>query len=407
MADKVFTRFSKAALSLAMQDSPVALLSGPRQSGKTTLVREFESDERRYITLDDDNQLSAALTDPIGFIRNLDIAIIDEAQRAPELMRAIKRSVDEDRSAGRFLLTGSADLMALPRIADSLAGRMERIRLLPLSFSEIQDRRPTFIDEVFEGRLLEGPKIFGNELVEKVLIGGYPEMVRRHDQRRRNVWARDYIAAIAERDIRDIADIDRIDSISRLIRLLAPMAGQLTNFSTLGGQIGLSSKTVQKYVGLLEQLYLVRRLPAWSNNTLSRVIKTPKLTFYDSGLLSVLRGINRDRVEKDRTAYGALLECFVAAEILKSMEWAHRDTQLYHYRTKDGTEVDLVLEDASGEVVGLEVKAAATVSARDFKGLKNLRSQTDIRAGVVLYDGSDVVPFGDNMWAAPISSLWG
>ena len=326
----------------------------------------------------------------------------------PDLMRAIKRSVDADRRAGRFLLTGSADLLALPTLSDSLAGRMERVQLLPLSPAEIACTEPAFLDALFEGRIVRGTSVIGEDLIDVVLTGGFPEMVRRATAARRRAWARDYVAALVERDVRDIADVVKIDEMRHLIRAVAPMAGQITNFTSLGAQVGLDTKTAQRYVALLENLYLLRRIPSWSRNALKRVIKSPKLAFYDSGLHAALRGLTVDQIREDKTPLGALLESFVVSELLKQSTWTDRHLQISHFRTKDGTEVDIVLEDEQGALVALEVKAAATVTKKDFRGLEQVKQATgkSLRAAAVLYDGKEAVPFGDRQWALPLSWIW-
>jgi len=406
----LFPRFSSELVSTALKDTPVVMVSGPRQCGKTTLVRDLVGSEREFITLDDDTVLAAARSDPTGLVRGLDRATIDEVQRAPDLLRAIKKSVDEERRAGRFLLTGSANILALPQVSESLAGRMETISLLPLSRAEIRGRRPTFLRAAFAGKIDQPAEtMIGQDLVEAVLIGGYTEMVRRKDPTRRRTWALDYVRAIVQRDVREIAEVEKLDQMPRLLRVLANHAGQLINFTQMGGQIGFDDKTTRKYIGILEQLFLVRRVEPWFRNRLKRLIRTSKLHFLDSGLLGELLAVTAERVARDRSIFGPLLETFVFGEVLKQSSWSDEAYALYHYRDKDQDEVDLVIETGSGTLVGLEVKAAATVNADDFKGLRKLASAVgdDFMLGVVLYDGERTLTFGDRLFAAPISCLWG
>ena len=406
----IYPRFAAALVTTALRDTPVVLVTGPRQCGKTTLVRDLVTKDREFLTLDDETILASARSDPAGLVRGLDRATIDEVQRAPDLLRSIKRSVDEDRRAGRFLLTGSANLLTVPQVSESLAGRMEIVNLLPLSQAEIHRHKPGFLKAAFEGRVGR-PRgtLLGNNLVEAVLIGGYPEMLRRKQPKRRQAWARDYIRAIVQRDVRDIAEVEKLDQIPRLLRVLAQHAGQLTNFTQMGGSIGFDDKTTRKYIGILEQLFLVRRIEPWWRNHLKRLVKTPKLHFVDSGLLATLLGITAERIKKDRTTFGHLLETFVFSELLKQMSWMEGSWTLYHYRDKDQDEVDIVVEDAAGAVVGLEVKAGATVNSEDFKGLRKFGKACgdDFKLGLVLYDGEKAVPFGDRLFAAPLSCLWG
>jgi len=386
------------------------MVNGPRQCGKTTLVREFASRNRTYITLDDDTVLESVRNDPSGFVRGLDMAIVDEVQRAPELLRAIKKSVDADRRPGRFLLTGSANVLALPQVSESLAGRMEIITLFPLGRSEILGKPPTFLENALAGKIAKPIEIIiGDDLVDAVLVGGYPEMLRRKNQKRRRAWARAYVKAIVERDIRDIADLDKLAQMPRLLQVLAHYSSQLTNFSQLGGQIGLDDKTTRKYVAILEQLFLVHRVEPWFRNQLKRLVKTPKLHFIDSGLLAVTVGATEERIAKDRSILGPLLETYLFSEVMKQASWLDETCTLHYYRDKDQDEVDIVVESENGAIVGLEIKATATVNADDFRGLRKLSeaSRRNFKLGLVLYDSENTIPFGDNMFAAPISCIWG
>jgi predicted AAA+ superfamily ATPase len=395
----------------AMRDTPVVLLAGPRQTGKTTLARKVAAQEGlRYLTLDDELTRLSARDDPAGMIRSLDRAVIDEIQRAPELLLAIKRSVDEDRRPGRFLLTGSANLMLLPAVADSLAGRMETLSLLPLSQSEIELGVSNWLDCAFGGQLLQpGRPAIGPDLVERVLRGGYPEAVSRPSPRRRVVWARQYIDALVQRDVRDVAEVLKLDELPRLLRALAQTAGQMCNYAQLGSQLGLDGKTARRYVGLFEQMYLLQRVEVWARNRLGRVVKTPKLQLLDAGLLAALLDLNADAVAQDRTRFGHVLETFVFAELLKHATTSDGDYRLMTYRDADQFEVDIVIENAVGQVVGVEVKAAATVREADLRGLRKWAGRAGglFKMGVLLYDGTETLPLGEGLWAAPLSTLWG
>ena len=405
----MFKRFVERRVEEALLDTPVVLIVGPRRAGKTTLVRKMGEPDRTYITLDDQTVIEAAQSDPAGLIRGLDRAIIDEIQRAPDLLLAIKKTVDEDYRPGRFLLTGSANVMTLPRIADSLAGRMETIRMLPLARAEIDGRTPIFLERLFEGQLKKGRNaIVGDDLVHSVLLGGYPEAIARESERRRQDWARSYLTSVLTRDLRDIADIEKLTELPKFVRLLAEHSSQLVNYSQFGASINVSHKTGQRYVGLLEQVFLIATLQPWFTNALKRIVKTPKLHFLDAGLLASARGLTFDRVKADRRTFGALLESFVFSEVLKLMTTSDLLLTPFHFRDRDMREVDIVLERDDGVIAGIEVKASATVKAGDFGGLRALAEACGDRFafGVVLYDSADVVPFGDRLAAVPLSSLW-
>jgi predicted AAA+ superfamily ATPase len=405
-----YPRQIASRIAEAMEDTPVVLLAGPRQAGKTTLVRQIAGIGGRYLTLDDELTLISAREDPVGMIRSLDRAVIDEIQRAPSLLLAIKKAVDKDRRPGRFLLTGSANLMALPTVADSLAGRMETLLLLPLSQSEIEGQSTNWLDSVFAGRIpQQGTRASGRDLVERVLRGGYPEAIARSTPRRRIAWARQYIDALIQRDVRDVSGIEKLGLLPRFLRALAQTAGQMCNYSQLGGQVGLDSKTAAKYIGVFEQIYLLRRLDVWARNRLGRVAKTPKLQFIDTGLLAALIELTAEEVERDRTRFGKVLESFVYGELLKATSTAEGAYSLMYYRDADKVEVDVVIENTAGQLVGVEIKASATVKESDLRGLRKLSSLAGdhFKMGILLYDGDETLPLGANIWAAPLSTLWG
>ena len=339
----MYGRFLEDRTKEALSDTPVVLIVGPRRAGKTTLVRRIGETDRIYITLDDRTTLDAAQSDPAGFIRGLNRATVDEIQRAPELLLAIKKAVDEDYRPGRFLLTGSANVMTLPRVADSLAGRIETLRMLPLARAEIEGRPPAFLKRLFAGNIesASGATV-GDELVRIVLAGSFPEALARESERRRQAWARSWLTSILTRDLRDMAEVERLTELPKFVRLLAEHSGQLANYSRFGAGIGVSHKTGQRYVGLLEQVFLVATLQPWYTNALKRIAKTPKLHFLDSGLLAAARGLTFARVKADRGKFGALLESFVLSEILKLMTASDMQLTPYHFRDQQMHEVDLV-----------------------------------------------------------------
>lgn len=397
-------------ISTALQDTRVVLVVGPRQAGKTTLAKLYANRDRPYITLDDPATAAAARSDPTGFIRGLKHAVIDEVQRAPSLLLAIKESVDKDQAPGRFLLTGSTNLMAMPLVADSLAGRLEVIVLMPFAQAELAGTPGNLLDRLLDGAGLPAvvSPVLGDTLMELVLKGGYPEALRRTSASRRQAWLQDYVALILDRDVRDIANIDQLDRMPRLLDVLAAHAGQLVNHSSYAAALGLTAPTAQKYVGILERLFLLRQVPPWSHNLVSRLTKTPKLHFLDTGLLAALRGTTAGQLQKDRTNYGPLLENFVVSEVLKLITWSHQRLRVSHFRTKEQDEVDLVLEDRQGRVIGIEVKASATVRARDLRGLRQLQAAVGDKfvQGLVLHDHDRITPFDEKLHAGPVSLLW-
>ncbi len=402
-----------AKLLEALADSPVVLLTGARQTGKSTLVQALAQKEfpARYLTLDDATVLAAAREDPTSFIANLEKPVIlDEIQRAPELFLALKAHVDRQRRPGQFLLTGSADPFLLPRLSESLVGRIEILTLWPFSQGELQGVQEGFIDALFASQpsLMPGEHTDRADLFSRLQTGGYPEAVARSSPDRRNAWFRAYVTTITQRDVRDMANIEHLSVLPRLLSLLAARATALLNYTELARSLALPQSTLKRYMSLLEATFLYQPLLAWSANLGKRLVKAPKILLDDTGLLAHLIGLADDRLEFDPTLFGSLLENFVAMELRKQIGWSKSMVQLYYLRTQTGHEVDLLLEDAAGRVVGIEVKAAATLGARDFRGLQLLRESLGTRflRGVVLYTGRESVPFGPNIQALPVSALW-
>lgn len=404
----LYPRLLDSRIHEALRDTPVVLINGPRQCGKTTLVEQHGQDIP-YFTLDDDSLLTAVRADPTGFIKRMDRVVIDEIQHAPELLRAIKLSIDQDRRPGRFLLTGSANLLAVPEVSDSLAGRMEILTLLPLMQAEIERRENHFLHYALEqswpSKRIRYPK--GVTLINRVLNGGYPEMLSRPTAARRVAWASAYLKALLERDVRDLSNIEKLSDMPRLLAMLAQLSGQLVNFTQIGGQLGMDSKTAQKYLGVLENMFLIKRVAPWSGNELSRLIKTPKLHFLDAGLQASLVRLTPERALTDRARFGATLESWVCGELAKTLSLTPEPWQVMHYRDKDQVEVDFILESSDRQLIGIEVKAAASVTTADFRGLKKLQTLTgaNFTSGIVLYDGEQVLSMGERLWAVPLALI--
>jgi len=403
-------RHVEAQVRTALGDTRVVAIIGPRQSGKTTLARKLARDDgRTYFTLDDDATRLFARNDPAGFLRGHDRAVIDEIQRAPGLVLAIKKIVDEDTRPGRFLITGSADLFAGAIAPDSLAGRVQTIELLPLSQAEIERRPPSsFLDAAFRGTTPPGVQAITTNLVERVLAGGFPEALARPTPARRRDWLTSYAQSLAERDVVEIAELAKADMMRLLIEHAALMSGQLVNMSELAQRVGVDAKTIDRWLSLLGKIFLVYRVRPWFRNNLKRLVKTPKLHFVDSALLAALAGIDAAAIARDRALLGPLLECFVHAELQKAIALSGERTSLTHYRDKDQAEVDFVIERTPGRIVGIEVKASATVRPQDFKGLIRLEEAAGeaFVMGILLHDGERVLRYSDRLATAPLSSLW-
>lgn len=402
-------------LSDALSDTPVVLVNGARQSGKSTLVQSLANPAgagRQYLTLDDAVVLNAAKSDPTGFISGLQGAVtLDEVQRVPELFLAIKAAVDRQRQPGRFLLTGSADVMLLPGIADSLAGRMEVLSLWPLSSAELADSPDlNRADILFTGdwSALVVPPCERGELIARLLAGGFPDAVARTSQRRREAWFDSYVQAVLMRDVRELANIEQLTEVPNLLHLLATRSGTLLNLAEISRSARLPQSTLKRYFALLEMLFLVVRLPSWERNPGKRLVKAPKVFLPDSGVLNHLMAATTATLAAKPGLPGGMVETFVLAELLKHIAFSKQRLTLWHYRTQTDIEVDFILENRLGQITGIEVKASATVDGKDFKGLRHLQETepTIFQRGIVLYAGREVVPFGEKLWAVPLSVWW-
>jgi len=406
----MYKRNIESELQAAIADTPVVLLNGARQTGKSTLARDFaQAHSIPYITLDDVTQLAAASSDAQGFLAGFgDRAVIDEVQKVPGLFPAIKMSVDRDRRPGRFLLTGSANVLLLPQISESLAGRMELITLLPLSQGELHGQRERFLDGVFAESLPVLQPDDAIDLKYAVLAGAYPEVIKRPAGKRRDAWFVAYITALLQRDVRDLANIEGLTDMPRLLSLLAARVGSLLNMSELSRSSGIPNSTLKRYLSLLQATFLFQPLPAWSSNLGKRLVKSPKIHLIDSGLTAHLAGVTRQSLDRDPVFFGHLFENFVVNELRKQTGWSDSRVNLHHYRTTTGREVDILLEDAAGRLVGLEVKTSATVVRKDFSGFDALSEDTGRQfvRGIVLYTGEQSVAFGENYMALPVSAIW-
>ena len=440
-----YPRYVEPRLAEALEDSPVVLIHGPRQCGKTTLAQfacapdylKWGDDnlvrgeggmswgvsqprrDYQYISFDDAVVRDGAQADPMGFVADLpERVILDEIQRVPNLFSAIKLEVDRRRRPGRFILIGSTNVLLIPALSDSLAGRLQVVPLHPLAQSELaiqsgtpldSSTRPVFLDALFgDGFEVRQTERLGTQLIERMVAGGFPEALTRPTARRQANWYRNYAEAQLQRDVRDLARIRMIEVLPRLVGAAASQTARLFNLSDLASHFQLSRPTIGDYVVLLERLFLLKRLPPWHSNRLSRMVKTPKLHLGDSGLASALLGADTASLAADRALLGQLLETFVFQELLRQASWLDAPASFSHFRDKDGAEVDVVIEREAGAVAGVEVKASATVTAADFRGLRKLAKAAGKRfaAGVVLYDGETCTRFGDGLYAVPVRRLW-
>ena len=406
---QVLPRLAQASLQASLTDTPVVLLQGPRQCGKTTLARSVaEPAGFGYLSFDDDNLVRAARADPLGFVTDLPPKmVLDEVQRVPELFSTLKLVVDRDRQPGRFLLTGSADVLLLPRLADSLAGRIEVIRLHPLSQVELRQQSAGFLQQLFRAEFgVVAASRMGLALAALLVAGGFPAALTRQPPRRR-AWYQAYVQTLVQRDVRDLARIAALDVVPRLLELAAGQTAHLFNVSELASPFGVSRPTVRDYLSLLERVFLVDILQPWHLRQISRLVKTPKLHLGDTGVACALLRLDAAALHANRALLGQLLETFVFQELRRQAGSQPEAVSFYHFRHRDDHEVDIVLEQGES-LAGVEVKASGTVRTEDFRGLKKLQEIAGDRfaCGVVLYDGEVSLPFGPRLFALPMQTLW-
>ena len=410
MNQDLYPRKLESRLTEALADTPVVCLLGSRQVGKTTLVQQLDQ-KRTYINFDDTTLVNVAKQDPVSFIQGLpDLVTLDEVQRVPELMPAIKTAVDQHRQPGRFLLTGSANLLLLPSVQESLAGRVEVLQLNPLSEQEKQRGNATLLKQLLDGKIkaaISGEQTLVSGVAEAVCRGGYPEPNTRTAERSRQ-WHRQYVNAIIQRDVKDIAAIRDEAEMLRLVEMLAYRTAKLLNISNLTAGLGMRRETTEKYITILERLFLVRRLPAWHRNHAKRLVKAPKIHLIDSGLAATLSGLRVEDWSSHSTDFGPLLESFVVQQLICQAGWVDSELRFSHYRDKDQAEVDLIIEQGNN-VWGVEVKKAASMGSKDGAGMSRLAVQAgkNFRGGMLLYTGSNCLPRElENCFAVPMSALW-
>jgi predicted AAA+ superfamily ATPase len=414
----IYHRWQEDKLKDALKLRRVLILAGPRQCGKTTLTTLFSTPDTVYRTLDDITLLDAAKSDPLGFVYHGDgLMIIDEVQRAPELLLAVKLNVDLNQNPGRFLLTGSANIQSLPGVTESLAGRVRKIRLRPLAQGEIYGKAPRFISNAYLGKFIPfahkktNPHLVYNKdsYLSDAFSGGYPEALRLDTEKDKRQWYKDYVGALIERDLKDIINIKRKDHMLKLLEVLAAWSSKFMDISSIGSHLSLSRPTIESYINALEALYLVERIRPWHKTDYDRISKQDKLFMTDTGLMVSILGWKFENIRLNGELNGKLLETFVFNQLAAILDAEQENYQLYHYRDREKREIDFIIENDDDNLLGIEVKAGSVVTIDSFKHLKwfnnNLAKKRKF-TGIVLYTGENVVSFGENMWAVPINSLW-
>ena len=387
------------------QDTPAIVLQGPRQCGKSTASTMVDP-AYEYFTFDDVTTLKSAQSDPKGFVLSLpQYCILDEIQRVPELFTSLKLVIDQQRTPGRFILTGSSDILSLPLLSDSLAGRIEIVTMSPLSQSEIEETAP-LNESVLKGAPISIKPRSSDDIFGRICRGGFPE-VQQRSPRRRTSWFRSYLNTLIQRDIMDISHISAFDQIPQLTRLLANRTGNLLNVADISKSLKISQPTVDSYIGLLRQIFVVHMLEPYFNNVEKRIVKSPKIHLVDTGMTASLLNLDESTIQQSAHK-GKIVESFVVNEIRSQLLALNEDVRFLHYRDRDDYEVDLVLEFPDDSIVGIEIKAAHSVFNSDFKGLRKLQRVAGDRfvQGNLFYFGDISYPFGENMRAIPISSLF-
>ncbi len=406
-----FDRWSKASIESVLKYRRIVILAGPRQCGKTTLAKEFISDNTLYCTLDDPVMLEAAQSDPGGFLKHTkNLMIIDEIQRAPLLLNRIKKIVDEDTRPGQFLLTGSSNIQSLPGVTESLAGRIKKLRLRPLSEGEIKGKSPKFLECAFAGLFEDN---YANDTQDAIIDiacrGGFPEAVKLEERRQRLSWHKDYVESLIERDLKDILNIRRQDAMQELLLVLASWSSKFMDISHICSGLSIQRPTVESYINALEALFLFERVRPWIKTDYDRVGKHAKLFMTDSGLMASILNWHIDDIKFDSDKLGKLIETFVFNQLAAQIDLSDRKYTLYQYRDREKREIDFLIEREDGSLLGIEVKAGSAINKNSFKNLiwfkENLAKEKPF-SGIVLYTGEFSLSFGDKMWAVPISALW-
>jgi predicted AAA+ superfamily ATPase len=408
--EKLYARWQKNNIEEAIKTRRVLLLSGPRQCGKTTLAKQLVTKSIVYRTLDNAAIRTLAESDPHSFVEHThQMLIIDEVQRAPALLSAIKIVVDENTRPGQFLLTGSANIQSLPSMQESLAGRVRKIRLRPLSQGELSGAAPIFLDKAFEQTFVQNHSTYLNRktMLEMAFRGGFPEAIKLNDKDRQQ-WHRDYISALLERDLKDIARIHQHHAMQELVSILAGWSSKFMDIAAISSGLSIRRPTIESYINALETLYIVERIQPWTRTDYERVGKQTKLYMTDSGLMASILRWRKTQVELDADRIGKLIETFIFNELAALVDVSNSKYELFHYRDRERREIDFIIERDDQALLGIEIKAASSISAADFKHLKWFRdniAKNRLFIGIVLYAGELAGKMGENLWAVPFSAL--
>jgi len=415
-----FPRHIKPRIIDALKVSPVVFLNGARQTGKSTLVQSISEQIGRndlpatYVTFDRPTVMAAATAAPEAFLSAYkNPLIIDEVQMVPEIFRALKVVVDEQRltdktnANGKYLLTGSANILALPKLSDPLVGRMSILTLYPFTTAEATQGTGNGLERLMRMDF-SGITDRGITLTDAMKFATFPEIVGK-ESKERSIWLDGYLTTMLQRDVKQIAELEKISVLPNLLRILATRAGGLLNDSDISREVGLTSVTGKFYRNILKMMFLNFDVQPWHRNIGKRLVKSAKGYLIDTNMLCHMLDLNVDDIAASKPdLFGHILENFVATELLKQLNISDTKAELHHFRTSDDKEVDFVLEKPDGSVFAIEVKKSESVNIHDFKGIKafEVLTKKDFTGGVILYSGKDIVPFGKNLWAVPFYILW-
>lgn len=406
----MYKRWQENGIKSALNTRRVVILSGSRQCDKTTTSKAMTDRQSVYRTLDDYMLLQAAQNDPQGFIKlSKGTMIIDEVQRVPELITAIKKAVDENTRYGQYLITGSVNIQTLPTVRESLAGRVKKIRLRPLTQGEILKKSPKFLQRLKKQNFINNNSYDKEKISEMIFKGGFPEPMQMKSAQMRKSWYKDYIETIIEYDLHNISNIRRQDSLKELIKIIASFSSKFIDKSKITASLGIANQTLDSYLGVLENTYLVDKLSPWLKTDCERVNKQSKYFMTDTGFMASLLNWKADDMLLNADKSGKIFKTFVYNELIAQIELKDDEYELYHYRDRERREIDFIIQDENNNIYGIEVKAGSSVTKDRFKHLtwfKNNLAKNKNFSGIVLYTGEQVVPFGNNLLAVPMNNLW-